>query len=116
MIDVGRGLRDRRGADVLVLACAGMARYRADLEEAVQIPVVEPTQPRSRWRSGACGWARGGARKSLRARRRSLAPSPRLQVAFLFKAAYPIIEPPQPVGQPTDLGMGRADFGQQSGM
>jgi len=44
MIDVGRGLRDRHGADVLVLACAGMARYRADLEEAVQIPVVEPTQ------------------------------------------------------------------------
>jgi allantoin racemase len=44
MIDVGRTLRDRHGADVLVLACAGMARYRADLEEAVQIPVVEPTQ------------------------------------------------------------------------
>lgn len=44
MIDVGRSLRDRHGADVLVLACAGMARYRADLEEAVQIPVVEPTQ------------------------------------------------------------------------
>ena len=25
-------------------ACAGMARYRDELEEAVQIPVVEPTQ------------------------------------------------------------------------
>lgn len=44
MIDVGRELRDRHGADVLVMGCAGMARYRADLEEAVQIPVVEPTQ------------------------------------------------------------------------
>jgi allantoin racemase len=44
IIDVGRALRDRHGADVLVLACAGMAAYRADLEEAVQIPVVEPTQ------------------------------------------------------------------------
>ena len=44
IIDVGRLLRDRHGADVLVLACAGMARYRADLEEAVQLPVVEPTQ------------------------------------------------------------------------
>ena len=44
MIDVGRTLRDRHGADVLVMGCAGMARYRADLEEAVRIPVVEPTQ------------------------------------------------------------------------
>jgi Asp/Glu/hydantoin racemase len=44
MIDVGGRLRDQQGADVLVMGCAGMARYRADLEEAVQIPVVEPTQ------------------------------------------------------------------------
>ncbi len=26
------------------MGCAGMARYRAALEEAVGIPVVEPTQ------------------------------------------------------------------------
>jgi Asp/Glu/hydantoin racemase len=26
------------------MGCSGMARYRAELEEAVQIPVVEPTQ------------------------------------------------------------------------
>jgi Asp/Glu/hydantoin racemase len=44
MIDVGRQLRDGHGADVLVMGCAGMARYRSDLEEAVRIPVVEPTQ------------------------------------------------------------------------
>jgi allantoin racemase len=44
MIEVGRRLRDGHGADVLVMGCAGMARYRSDLEEAVQIPVVEPTQ------------------------------------------------------------------------
>jgi allantoin racemase len=44
MVDVGRRLRDQHGADVLVMGCAGMARYRADLEEAVQIRVVEPTQ------------------------------------------------------------------------
>ena len=44
MIDVGRQLRDGHGAHVLVMGCAGMVRYRADLEEAVQIPVVEPTQ------------------------------------------------------------------------
>jgi allantoin racemase len=44
MIEIGRRLRDECGADVLIMGCAGMARYRADLEEAVQIPVVEPTQ------------------------------------------------------------------------
>jgi Asp/Glu/hydantoin racemase len=44
MIEVGGRLRDHHGADVLVMGCAGMARYRADLEEAVRIPVVEPTQ------------------------------------------------------------------------
>jgi Asp/Glu/hydantoin racemase len=44
MIDVARRLRDDQGADVLVMGCAGMARYRGDLEEAAGIPVVEPTQ------------------------------------------------------------------------
>ena len=31
-------------ADVLIMGCAGMAGCRGDLEEAIQIPVVEPTQ------------------------------------------------------------------------
>jgi len=44
MIEVGRTLKTSHGADVLVMGCAGMARYRATLEEAVGIPVVEPTQ------------------------------------------------------------------------
>jgi allantoin racemase len=44
MTEVGRTLRDDHGADVLVMGCAGMARYRADLEAAVRLPVVEPTQ------------------------------------------------------------------------
>ncbi len=44
MIEVGRDLRERDGADVLVMGCAGMARYRDRLQEAVGIPVVEPTQ------------------------------------------------------------------------
>jgi Asp/Glu/hydantoin racemase len=44
LIDVGRRLRDQRSADVLVMGCSGMAPYRADLEEAVGLPVVEPTQ------------------------------------------------------------------------
>jgi Asp/Glu/hydantoin racemase len=44
MTDVGRTLRDEDGADVLVMGCAGMARYRPRLEEALGIPVVDPTQ------------------------------------------------------------------------
>lgn len=44
MIDVGRELRDRDGADVLIMGCAGMAQYRAALESAVEVPVVEPCQ------------------------------------------------------------------------
>jgi Asp/Glu/hydantoin racemase len=44
MIETGRRLRDQHGADVLVMGCSGMAGYRAELEAAVQIPVVEPTQ------------------------------------------------------------------------
>ncbi len=44
LVESGCLLRDRYGADVLVLACAGMAGYRDELEEAVQLPVVEPTQ------------------------------------------------------------------------
>jgi Asp/Glu/hydantoin racemase len=44
MVEVSRTLRDSHGADVLVMGCAGMARFRTALEEAVGIPVVEPTQ------------------------------------------------------------------------
>jgi|SRR5579871_6263244 len=41
---VGRQLRDDHGAGVLILGCAGMARYRGRLEEQLRIPVVDPTQ------------------------------------------------------------------------
>ncbi len=44
MIEIGGRLRDEHGVDVLVMGCAGMARYRADLENTVGIPVIEPTQ------------------------------------------------------------------------
>jgi allantoin racemase len=59
--DVGRRLRDQHGADVLVMGCAGMARYRAELEEAVQTPVVEPTQAAVAMAIGRLrlGWASG---------------------------------------------------------
>lgn len=44
MREVGGRLRDEHGADVLVLGCAGMAQYRQDLEAALDLPVVDPTQ------------------------------------------------------------------------
>lgn len=44
MVEVGKRLRDEHGADVIVMGCAGMARYRKPLQDAVGIPVVEPTQ------------------------------------------------------------------------
>jgi Asp/Glu/hydantoin racemase len=44
MVEVGKRLRDEHGADVIVMGCAGMARYRKSLQDAVGIPVVEPTQ------------------------------------------------------------------------
>jgi len=44
MAAAGKQLRDEREADVVVMGCAGMARYREPLQEALGIPVVEPTQ------------------------------------------------------------------------
>ena len=44
MIDTGRRLRDEDGADVLIMGCAGMARYREVLETETGLPVVEPCQ------------------------------------------------------------------------
>jgi Asp/Glu/hydantoin racemase len=44
MVEAGKALRDQHGADVLVMGCAGMARYRKPLQDAIGIPVVEPTQ------------------------------------------------------------------------
>ena len=44
MVEVGVELRDRHGAGSLILGCAGMADYRARLEEAVGLPVIEPCQ------------------------------------------------------------------------
>jgi len=44
MIETGKTLRDEDGADVLILGCAGMARYRNQVSDAVGLPVVEPSQ------------------------------------------------------------------------
>jgi len=44
MVETGTRLRDGHGADVVVMGCAGMAQYRDRLQDALKIPVVEPTQ------------------------------------------------------------------------
>ncbi len=44
MISTGKLLRDLDGADVLIMGCAGMAHYRAQLQDTTGLPVVEPTQ------------------------------------------------------------------------
>jgi allantoin racemase len=44
MIEVGRTLKDEDGAQAIVMGCAGMARHRRPLEQALGIPVIDPTQ------------------------------------------------------------------------
>ncbi len=44
MIECATQPRDADGADVLIMGCAGMARYRASLEDALALPVIDPTQ------------------------------------------------------------------------
>jgi Asp/Glu/hydantoin racemase len=44
MVEVGKTLRDTHGANVVIMGCAGMARYRKPLQDDLGIPVVEPTQ------------------------------------------------------------------------
>ena len=44
MIEVGRRLKDEDGAGAVVMGCAGMARHRLGLEQALGVPVIDPTQ------------------------------------------------------------------------
>ncbi|MCH8112930.1 MAG: aspartate/glutamate racemase family protein [Proteobacteria bacterium] len=44
LTEVGGRLRDAFRAEILVLGCAGMARYRARLEATLGVPVIDPTQ------------------------------------------------------------------------
>lgn len=44
LTEIGARLRDECRAEVLVLGCAGMARYRARLEDRLRVPVIDPTQ------------------------------------------------------------------------
>ena len=44
MAEVGGRLVAEQGADVLILGCAGMARYRTPLEKRLGVPVLDPSQ------------------------------------------------------------------------
>lgn len=44
MMATGRDLKEKDGADVLILGCAGMARHRAVIERELNVPVIDPTQ------------------------------------------------------------------------
>ena len=44
LIEAGRALVTQCRADVVVMGCAGMARHRRPLEDALRIPVIDPTQ------------------------------------------------------------------------
>jgi allantoin racemase len=44
LVEIGRALQEQDRADVLILGCAGMARYRRRLEGELGLPVVDPTQ------------------------------------------------------------------------
>ncbi len=47
MIEVGRDLIDKHGAEVLIMGCAGMARHRAPVGRALGVPVLDPSQAAS---------------------------------------------------------------------
>src|ERR1700761_1473914 len=53
MIEVGRALRDEDGSAAIVMGCAGMARLRRGLEDALGIPVIDPTQAATAMALGA---------------------------------------------------------------
>ena len=64
MIATGKRLRDDDGANVLIMGCAGMAHYRAVLEDETGLPVVEPCQAAASMALGqiALGQSHKGAR------------------------------------------------------
>ena len=44
MLTVGTALRDEDGAEVIIMGCAGMARHREALQDALGVPVIDPVQ------------------------------------------------------------------------
>ncbi|MEX2502039.1 MAG: aspartate/glutamate racemase family protein [Trueperaceae bacterium] len=62
MAQVGRRLVTGHACDVLVLGCAGMARYRAPLEAALGVRVIDPTQAATGMAITAAAWGLGASR------------------------------------------------------
>ncbi len=58
LVEVGRELKARDGADTVILGCAGMARHRQPLEDALGVPVIDPTQAAVTMALGAVQLAR----------------------------------------------------------
>src|SRR5437870_9838972 len=58
MVDVGRQLRDEDRAEAVIMGCAGMARHRRPLEDALGIPVIDPTQAAVTMAFGALQFSR----------------------------------------------------------
>ena len=58
MTVVGARLRDEYHSDVIVMGCAGMARFHDTLEAALDTPVIEPTQAAVTMAVGAVRLAR----------------------------------------------------------
>jgi allantoin racemase len=58
MIEVGRALKEQDGAGAVIMGCAGMARLRSPLEEALGIPVIDPTQAAVTMALGAVQFSR----------------------------------------------------------
>jgi len=58
MVDVGRQLKEQDGAEAVIMGCAGMARHRRPLEEALGIPVIDPTQAAVTMALGALQFSR----------------------------------------------------------
>jgi allantoin racemase len=54
----GAQLKEEDGAEAVVMGCAGMARHRAPLEEALGVPVIDPTQAAVTMALGAVQFSR----------------------------------------------------------
>lgn len=66
VLEVGRGLVEG-GADTLILGCAGMARHRAPLQDALGVPIIDPTQAATAQAVGLVLLARGERRAAAEA-------------------------------------------------
>jgi len=58
LVEVGRDLAQKDGAEAIILGCAGMARHRRPLEDALGVPVIDPTQAAVTMALGAMQLAR----------------------------------------------------------